>query len=240
MRQHWIPGIALIFLTSTAYCQTPPSIATKPDVQILIAPGVDGWTIATVYPGKVARSETQARLRRLRLLTRWPVEGLAFEDRQLDRETASVANPTQSGAARPVMSSATFQTSGNLVDFSQGTLAVEPFLVAFRDFSRIHITYLGLRNFKFQGLSRFRDSRVELSLIPLEDTFTYQATLTDHQFELLNLPLRDSPQQESANTTVNSTSPNRRLLLGIGAVGVIALGVAGIAYRIAQRISHRQ
>lgn len=242
MRQGWIAVAAATMLIGGAFAQSPapaPLPNLKPEVQLLIAPGPTGWMVATVYPGKVARAQTQARLRRLRLMTGWPVEGLTFEDRQLDSQTAAAANPAQSAAARPVMSSALFQTTGNLADFSQGTLALEPFLVAFQDFSRIHVTYLGLTKFSYQGLRRYADPRVEIELQAQDGAYTFAVQLKERPFESLNLPARDIPQQEKGTAAANTSAQSRRLWLRIGVVALIALGVAGLAYALAQRLLQR-
>lgn len=239
MRQGWSSVVALCLLVGTAHAQQSAE-ATRPEVQILVVPGPTGWMVATVYPGKVGHAQTQARLRRLRLLTGWPVENLTFEDRQLDRQTAAVANPKQASTTRPVMSSATFQTSGNVADYLQGTLVLEPFLIAFQDFNRVNVTYLGLTKFPFQGLSHYSDEHVEVSLAAQEGSYAYQVTLKDHAFKSLNLPLHDIAKQESPPEAVNTTSPSRRLTWGIAVVALMAVGVAGIAYAVAHRFSHRQ
>jgi hypothetical protein len=215
-----------------------------PDVQIMVAPGLGTWSVAAVYPKQVSHAESEARLKRLAALTGWKLDKFEYEDKRLDRSAVSSNDPeirkaSKSVGAAPVMSSVAFQTSANLVDYAQGTLALEPFLRAFRDVNRVNITYLIPGQFTYKGPRQFADSKVELALLAQEGAYTYQVLLKDHKFELLNLPTKEIARQESYRAAENTTAPARKLLLGTGLVALLALGIAGIAYAVAQRFLHR-
>lgn len=217
---------------------------SMPDVQIMVAPGLGAWSVAAVYPKQVSRAESEARLKRLSALTGWKLERLEFEDKRLDRSATNSTDPeirkaTKSIGPSPVMSSASFQTSANLVDYTQGTLALEPFLRAFRDMNRVNVTYLIPGQFAYRGPQKFSDSRVEIGLSAVEGAYTYQTLVKDHTFESLNLPIKEVARQESYRAAENTSTPARKLLLGTGLVALLALGVAGIAYALAQRFLHK-
>ena len=237
-RQQLLGAVVLLTLALPGRAQV-----SMPDVQIMVAPGLGSWSVAAVYPKAVPHAETQARLKRLASVTGWKMEKLAFEDRRLDRSAMESQDPkiqreAKAVGAAPVMSSASFQTSANLVDPAQGTLALEPFLQAFRDVNRVNITYLIPGQFAYKGPKQFSDSRVDMSLFSQGGAYTYQVQLKDHKFETLNLPIKEVARQESYRSAENSSAP-RRLLLGTGLVALLALGVAGVAYALTQRFIHR-
>lgn len=237
-RQKLLGAVALLALALPGRAQV-----SMPDVQIMVAPGLGSWSVAAVYPKAVPHAETQARLKRLVAVTGWKMEKLTFEDRRLDRSAMESQDPkiqreAKAVGAAPVMSSASFQTSANLVDPTQGTLALEPFLQAFRDVNRVNITYLIPGQFAYKGPKQFSDSRVDMALFSQGGAYTYQVQLKDHKFEALNLPIKEVARQESYRSAANSSAP-RRLLLGTGLVALLALGVAGVAYALTQRFLHR-
>ncbi|WP_309685012.1 hypothetical protein [Armatimonas sp.] len=239
MRRQLLALAAALTLTGAARAQM-----NMPDVQIMVAPGLGNWTVAVVYPRQVPHAETEARLKRLSTITSWKFEKLEFEDKRLDRNAMDSRDPDVKKAVKnvgpaPVMSSVSFQTSANLVDPAQGTLALEPFLRAFRDQNRVNVTYLISGPFTYRGPRQFTDNRVEISLSAQEGAFTYQTLLKDHKFEQLNLPTKEVAKQESYRAAENTSAPGRRLLLGTGLVALLALGIAGIAYAVAQRFLHR-
>lgn len=214
-----------------------------PDVQIMVMPGPSGFNVATVYPHQIPHAETNQRLKRLEL-SGWQVQGLTYEDRPLERTRRSSKSPSVSKAAKdsapaPIMSSASFQLNAPVVDYAQGTLALEPFLKAFRDVQRVNVTYLVPGQFTFRGMRQYADNRVEVSLFAQEGAYTYQVVLKEHNFESLNLPLLEGAGQENPRVAQNTSAPPQRLLLGTGIVALAALGIAGIAYAVAQRVLHR-
>jgi hypothetical protein len=237
-RKKFLGTVLLVGLALPGHTQL-----SMPDVQIMVAPGLGNWSVAAVYPKAVSRAETQTRLKRLATLTGWKLEKMEFEDKRLDRSAMDSKDPkikreTKSIGSAPVMSSASFQTSANLVDPTQGTLALEPFLQAFRDVNRINITYLLPGQFAYKGPKQFSDPRVDMALFAQGGAYTYQVQLKDHTFETLNLPIKEVARQESYRAAENSSAP-RRLLLGTGLVALLALGVAGVAYALTQRFLHR-
>lgn len=239
MRRQLLAVLTVLLLAGVGRAQV-----SMPDVQILVAPGLGNWSVAVVYPKQVTHAATEARLKRLGDLTGWKFEKPEYEDKRLDRDSVSSADPEIRKQAKvvgpaPVMSSVSFQTSANLVDYQQGTLALEPFLRAFRDLNKVNITYLIPGQFVYQGPRQFSDAKVEFGLSAQEGAYTYQALLKDHQFEQLNLPIKEVARQESYRAAENTTAPGRKLLLGTGLVALLALGVAGIAYALAQRFLHR-
>ena len=239
MRQRQFLGT----LTLLALALPGKAQLSMPDVQIMVAPGLGAWSVAAVYPKAVPHAQTEARLKRLEALTGWKLEKIEFEDKRLDRSAMDSQDPSiqrevKSIGAAPVMSSASFQTGATLVDPAQGTLALEPFLRAFRDMNRINVTYLISDKFTYKGPRQFSDNRLDMALSAQGGAYTYQVQLKDHKFDTLNLPTKEVARQESYRAAENSSAP-RRLLLGTGLVALLALGVAGIAYALTQRFLHR-
>jgi len=240
MRLRFIAALALGLLGAGAHAQLTNEM---PDVQIMVMVAPAGGSVATVYPQEVPHAQTEARLKRL-ALSGWQVEGLTYEDRRLERNGSASKSPSVRKAAKelppaPIMSSASFQLNTSVVDYAQGTLTLEPFLSAFRDVRRVNVTYLVPGQFNFRGLRQFSDNRVDISLVALEGSYTYQVVLKDHGFERLNLPLIEGPGQENARVAQNTSAPPQRLLLGTGIVALAALGIAGIAYAVSHRVLHR-
>lgn len=240
MKKSLLPLLACGLAISGAQAQQTTQM---PDVQIMVMPGPSGFNVATVYPHQIPHAESDQRLKRLEL-SGWHVEHVVYEDRRLERSASASKDPkirkaAQSVGAAPIMSSASFQIAAPIIDYTQGTLALEPFLKAFRDVQRVNVTYLVPGQFTFRGMRQYADNRVEVSLSALEGAYTYQVTLKDHRFETLNLPLREVARQESYRVVQNTSAPPQRLLLGTGIVALAALGIAGIAYAVAQRVLHR-
>ncbi|MBB6052055.1 hypothetical protein [Armatimonas rosea] len=239
MRRQLLAVLTVLLLAGVGRAQV-----SMPDVQILVAPGLGNWSVAVVYPKQVGHADTEARIKRLGTITGWKLEKPEYEDKRLDRDSVSSKDPnirkgSQEVGPAPVMSSVSFQTSANLVDYTQGTLALEPFLRAFRDMNKVNVTYLIPGQFTYRGPRQFNDTKVEIALSAQEGAYTYQALLKDHKFDVLNLPTKEVARQESYRAAENTTAPGRKLLLGTGLVALLALGIAGIAYALAQRFLHR-
>jgi hypothetical protein len=122
------------------------------------------WSLRVWAPGV---SDTEARIKRLGAITGWKLEKPEYEDKRLDRDSVNSKDPqvrkgSQEVGPAPVMSSVSFQTTANLVDYAQGTLALEPFLRAFRDLNKVNVTYLIPGQFTYRGLRQFTDTKVEI------------------------------------------------------------------------------
>ena len=204
--------------------------AAMPEVQILIAPMPGAqpgsqWLVSTVYAKKVPQAETEARANRLLQLTGWQAADESFSDRALE------SAPLKGGKA-PILSSLTFRTNGQVVNFTDGTIALEPFLLAYRDLSRVHVTVLSPGPFTFRGLRSYRDDNIEVALNAGQGAWTYIANIKNHRAERFDLP-RYHTEQPTTATTKNAGVPKPLLF---GGLAVLALVAGGLAFTLVRRL----
>jgi hypothetical protein len=217
---------------SPAAASSPSGTVTAakqmPDVTILVAPlPGNQWMISMVYAKKVPKAQADARATRLVQLTGWHTGEAFFTDRALEG-----GGPL--GGKAPVLSSLTFPALGNIVDLADGTINVEPFLLAFRDLNRVHLTVLNPGPFTFRGLREHHDVNVDITLNAGQGAWTYIANIKNHRAERFNLPRY---HQEAPRETVSGKgggSMSKPFLLG-GLI-VLALGVGGAAFVLVRRL----
>ena len=216
-----------LFVCITGRAGAQISAGTKPDVQVVVIPYPTGaWGVAMVYPGKVKRGDAEKRSKELMTLGGWKGTSYEWEERGLERDPKLTKMPDAQGIeAVPVMSSLTLQTTGKVVDFSDGTMAVEPFVRAFRDLSRIHVTYLLPPTFKFRGMREYHDKNVDVQAQGEQGAWTYVVNIKNHQLSALNLPRYETakPDARFEQASVAAEKARRlRRLVGTGAVVLLA------------------
>lgn len=210
------------------------STVTVPDVQIVVSPDPSGqWVIAAVYPSKTDRPKAESRAKDMLSFGKWKGNGLLFENKALER----TENP-KGMAPPPMMSSVTLSTSGNVVNYADGTIALEPFIRAYRDLGRINLLFLVPGTFKYRGPHSYKDSDIEMTFAPGGSALTYVVQVKNHNLSTLRLP-RFEPAVATATPSVagHKTSGNKASRM----IGVIALALAaaGLAFFGVQRWNHR-
>ncbi len=215
----------------------------KPDVQVVVMPSMDGrWIVSSVYPQKVSRTDADARYKRLLSVSGWKGSDVAFENKALDRVPSSMK---KGFTPLPVMSSLTFTTPATIVNWSTGVIEVEPFARAFRDLSRVHITYVVPGKFNFRGLREYSDKNVNVSLSGGQGAYTYVVTIKNHGADALGLPRYEalrpgSPtQMASQQARPGAMTAKTRRAVGAGIVFLLALSAAALVYAVTQRAGAR-
>jgi len=215
----------------------------KPDVQVVVMPGPEGkWIVSSVYPRKVSRADADARYKRLISVSGWKGSDVAFENKTLDRTPSNFKNGF---APLPVMSSLTFSTEATIVNWSTGVIEIEPFARAFRDLSRVHITYVVPGKFDFRGLREYSDKNVNVSLSGGDGAYTYIVTIKNHGADALGLPRYETLRANSPTRTADAARPKAgmtaktRRVVGTGIVFLFAISAAALVYAVTQRAGAR-
>ena len=194
-----------------------------PDVHIVIGPNKDKFSVSAVYAAKVPRSVADAHLKALLDKTGWKAEKITFEDGQVTNMTSN----DPSGLSQ-VMSSMTFETDAPVID-KEGIVTLEPFLIAFRDRTRVNLTFIGRDGKTPKGPKSFDDDNVQFQTPYAPGALTYYCNIKNHDFTSLNLPRVDAPEVLEGKATGEKTAQwsTTRLVSVIGAlcVGVIVMTV---------------
>ncbi|MES2464390.1 MAG: hypothetical protein V4671_27840, partial [Armatimonadota bacterium] len=175
--------------TVSAQSKTEPaaqsiSTANVPDVQIVVSPDPTGqWVIAAVYPSKTDRKKAEARAKEMLALGKWQTSGLLFENQALERKD----NP-KGMAPPPVMSSVTLSTKGNIVNYADGTIDLEPFIRAYRDLGRLNLLFLVPGTFKYRGPQGHSDEDIDLKYASGGSALTFVVQVKNPKLEKLRLP----------------------------------------------------
>jgi hypothetical protein len=201
-----------------------------PDAQIMVAPGMqtEGWSVAVVYPKSVSHADSAKALKQLALITGWKFDAPKFEDKRLN---------DLSGKPSGVMSSVSFHTTANLVDYRTGVLTLEPFLRAYRDLNRVNVTYIVPGTFVVRSLPSFSDKNIEIALSGQEGLFTYTANIKNHELGALNLPMQSAAVSEPKESVAPAQSPRRLPWLSLSLIGLAAVLAALLAFFVARRFT---
>ena len=220
---------------------TSAAIPTQrvPDVQVVVFPlPTHEWAITTVYPKIIARTTAEARVKRLLGITGWEGSTTEFKNKALERVAAN-APPS------PPMSSLTFRTPGRVVNLSDGTMPLEPFIRAFRDLERVHITYIIPGNtFTFRGLREYSGQDIEIALSQGEGAYTYVLNIKNHNLDTLQLPRYETLKPGSGTTTTQVTPKSgfiapAPVVVGTGLAVLLAAGAGTAAYLFFTRVAVR-
>lgn len=208
--------------------QSQIEAGNRPDVQIVVMPYPTGkWGVAMVYPQKVSRAEADRRMQRLLQIGGWKGSDVLWENKALQMADEVRKMPgARDLKAEPVMSSLTFQTGGNVVDLADGTMQIEPFARAFRDLSRVHVTYLLAPTFPFRGVRHYSDANLDIQASGQQGAWTYVVNIKNHNLESLNLPryelVKPKGQTQSATNSRLEAMRRQRRMVGAGLVVVLA------------------
>jgi hypothetical protein len=205
-----------------------------PDVQIVVSPDPSGqWIVAAVYPSTTDRKKAESRAKEMLSLGKWKGNGLIFENKALER----TENP-KGMAPPPVMSSVTVSTAGNIVNYADGTINLEPFIRAYRDLGRINLLFLVPGTFNYRGPRSYRDEDINLVYAAGGSALTYVVQVKNPSLKELRLPRFEPAVAAEKPSGAVSKSADNRLSKMIGVI-VLALVAAGIAFYGVQRWNSR-
>ena len=209
----------LAAVASTAPAQIPGKV--RPDVLLVVAAdyATGQWAVSAVYPKVVPKARMQAHAKRLLSLSGWQGTGFTYETRGL---------PKRNAPPDPPMSSVTFRSRSNIVDWRDATLPVEPFARAYRDLDRVYVTFFVPGRFPFRGLRQHSDANLDVNLTASGSAYTYVMNIKNHRLESLNLPRYQTPPQPVARVRVAETQKAGPVqAVGTGLV-VLAAALAGV------------
>ena len=223
---------------------------TAPDVQVIVLPMPSGkWGVSAVYPKQISQDKAEGRLKALLQAGKWRPENVAFENGRMQRDSAKIALPPDMPAAEKakfavkvpppsVMSSITFETMDNPVDFANGTMNLAPFARGFRDLNRVHVTYIVPPPFAFRGIRHFESRDLSLDMRSGgEGAYTYVMNIKNHQMGNITLPTTEPLSPARTNPEAqNGAAWKQRRLVGGGLVVCIALIAGGLVYLWANRL----
>ena len=218
-----------------------------PDVQVVVSPdAIKGeWSVSVTYPRQVPRATSQAHLKRLLGLSGWKANRVVYEDRGLPTNDGVQRN--NKGKADPVMSSVTFSSPSNIVNWDRGALPIEPFALAFRDLNRVYVVFFVPGRFDFRGLRKHSDASLDVVLasgggdpakVGYQGAFLYMLTIRNHKLERLDLPTTQvvlPPGKVHSASRANQKMASARRVVGYGLVGLLALAGAGATYVFTHR-----
>jgi hypothetical protein len=213
-----------------AVVRSPTAVDTAavPDVQIVVTPDLahSTWIVAAVYPHVVPRAVAVARAQAVLTLSGWAGGAVDYQN-----QTLVSIDPHRAGTP-PRMSSATFSTPADIVDWRTGGVLLEPFVRAYRDVRRLNVLFLvPYRGFIFHGPRRYSDANVDISLVVGPGAYTYVVRIKNNRFGALGLPVTEP-------VTPAPAAPRSPDGLPIGSgilLGLVALAAAALAYVGAQR-----
>lgn len=208
----WILSLLLALYATVA-------LAQKPEAQVLCVPGFQGRWQVTV---SVQKDEPKTALEgRMKSLTN-ALGGRAG------------AQSTQKIAAGPVtLSTLSFVTTAPLAK-ADGSLVLEPFILALREFSRVQVTYNVPDVFSYTGSPSFEKNGVKVALTKQPGALNFMAEIANHQVEALPVPRAADPTPVPKRESGGSGR-----IFGVGLVILLALGAGLIAYGFLARRSAR-
>lgn len=197
----WALAICCLWLSAPALARqkvpTPPAASPSsgsvqaagqvPDVQMVVGPGTIGWQVALVYPRKVARADVDRDLEMLGQTTGYPPQKPRVETRRLER-----ADPSKVGEA-PVMTSVTFETKANLVDYPNGRVMVEAAVGALQRYDRIAVVFLIPGRFQWTGGTQFDSPGVHIDASIGEGALVFVANIRSRPIPEFRFPGAGEP-----------------------------------------------
>ena len=190
----------------------------QPDVLVLILDGVGSDDqVSITYAAAVSQARASEDVAALVRDTRWTV-------RDVKVSTAKTSTPNGASAMR---TSARFSVAP-LVNRAEGTLPLEPFIIALKRFKTIQVNYLVMSSFEFRGLEDFENDSVKVMLSRSGGSYVYRIDVKNPDFGVINLPSKQvEPVAKPAEKAGMPVSARVLLVIGLAlVVGVIAYIVA--------------
>lgn len=219
-----------------------------PNVQVIAMPLPTGdWMVAAVYSRAISRDEALRRQKAFEQASGWKTRDVVVETKSLGRALRSdvKSSPLDAGIPKDnALTSVRFQTSANVINFTDGTVDISPWILAYRDESRLNLTYLWppeLR-FPFRGVRRYADSGLTVEMTGLQKgALNYSVGIVDHTRTAFNLPRY---QEANAARTIDDRTRlalearlRQTRYVGIGLITLFALGAGVLVYIWATRFT---
>lgn len=199
-----------------------------PDVQVAVAPGKAGWSIALVYPRKTSDASMKEDAQRVGAAIGTRINSVRIEHRRLERlDTKGVGEA-------PVMSSATFQTDANLVDYSGGRVAAEVLITALQRFNRIAVIFFVPGKFVWKGARSYQDDKLAVDVTGGEGAYAFVANIRSRPINAFTLESRADPPVVVTRTESRGGAVRTPWLVVLGAM-VTAVAAFVVAKSVARR-----
>ncbi len=192
-----------------------------PDVLVLIlSAGGPFDQVCINYTSEIPKIKAQHDIAQLIKETSWPVRNFRV----------TVADTSTPGS-RPTTSSL-FEVP-RLVNTSDGTLILEPFISVLRRFHCIEVDYIVGTPFQFRGLQDFESKWVKINLTRSGNSYRYRVRIKNADFQQLGLPVKQATNQAGDQ---GGCGP-----VAVRALIIVCLAVAAslVAYLIASRFQRK-
>ena len=215
-------AVVLPTLLASCACAADDVAFTRPQVLVLVLGGMGTNDLVSIqYTTVVPLNKAQSELDVMRSIGKWDV-------RDAKGETKS------SGGPRPRQTtSISFSTKG-VVNYTAGSLALEPFIVGLKNYKFIEVDYLIPSAFQFRGLKDFENRYVNIKMSPKTNAYRYRIVVKDSGFDRLDLPLVQATNQRRQQQGGMSLGARLTLAIGLGLLGAAA------AYFIAIYLAKRR
>ena len=205
----------------------PPAAATAnplppgvPDVQVMVGPGVRGYTVAFVFPKAVSPVFIKQLVERFAKVSGSPVSGLSIETSRLDRPAGSKVE------AAPLMSSVTFESKAELVDRPAGRFSPEPFIEALDYCNRVNVTFLIDQAFIYKAGTKVTTPQCYVELFGQSGAYTFVANILRRPVMTFRFPDTDA-------IVVKAKAKPKQFPIGLVVGGIVLSGcLVGFAVRI--------
>ena len=161
----------------------PPGV---PDVQVMVGPGVRGYTVAFVFPKAVSSDFIKQLVERFVKVSGSPVSGLSIETSRLDRPAGSKVETA------PLMSSVTFESKAELVDRPAGRFSPEPFIEALDYCNRVNVTFLTDQAFIYKAGTKVTTPQCSVELYGQRGAYTFVANILRRPVMTFRFPDKDA------------------------------------------------
>jgi len=213
-------ALTLIISTNASAVNDPPG-TRMPDVLVWVdARNPGGHWVSLTYPKVVPKSQAEDHLGRLLQETGWAASNITISDGSVMK---SGDNP---------MTSAEFVTP-SVLQPDAGHLPIEPIIKALKDLKNIEIQYLVSPTFQFTGLSDYENRYVKIGLERGNNTYRYIVLVKSSNFESLDLPASDAPEQPAGDSGRSSRQAVRVLVI------MLALVTAALAFVITAKFTRK-
>ena len=194
----------------------PPGV---PDVQVMVGPGVRGYTVAFVFPKAVSADFIKQLVERFVKVSGSSVSGLSIETSRLDRPAGSKVE------VAPLMSSVTFESKAELVDRLAGRFSPEPFIEALDYCNRVNVTFLVDQAFIYKVGTKVTTPHCHVELFGQRGAYTFVANILRRPVMTFRFPDTDA-------IVVKITPKTAQLPIGLVVGGIVLAGcLVGFAVR---------
>ena len=208
--------IAVLIAPSATAQNSKLSGINKPDVLVLVLCGMEqSDTVSITFTDSVGENDIKSLIDTLKSITAWNITDLTTST-----VTASMPSSVPS-------TSVNFKTNG-IANYTNGTIPIEPFIIALKKYKVIHVNYLFLSGFNFKGLLDYSDDYVNIKQSSNQGSIVYKIDVLDNNFDKLNLPITP--------VNIQSTEKKSNTSIKITIIIILAFILAFITYLSAARL----